>query len=113
MGSVSSHADFYKNVFAALKPGGWFELVEMECLTFSDDGTVPDDGASNQWGRLLNEAFAKIGKPMLPVTEYGTLLKETGFVNLRSQIMKRPTNDWPKDPKMKEIGRVSRPPFLH
>jgi hypothetical protein len=106
MGSVSSHTELYKNIYSALKPGGWFELVEMETLTFSDDGTVADDSACNQWGRLLIEAFAKMGKPMRPTSDYEPLLKDSGFVNVKSQIMKRPTNDWPRDPRMKDIGRV-------
>lgn len=33
MGSVSSHASLYKSVYDSLKPGGWFEIVEMECGT--------------------------------------------------------------------------------
>lgn len=109
MGSITSHPEFYKKVFSALKPGGWLELVEMETQMFSDDDTVPKESSSDLWGKLLIEAFAKIGKPILHVDEYEPLLKETGFVNVQSQIMKRPTNDWPRDPKMKEIGRVSTP----
>lgn len=80
----------------------------METETFSDDGTVPENAASNVWGKLLVEAFEKLGKPIVPVRVYEPLLKDTGFVNVHSQIMKRPSNDWPRDPKMKEIGRVCK-----
>ena len=107
LGSVSSCSDLFKKVYDALNPGGWFELVEMEAGTFSDDGTVSQDSACVLWGRLLTEAFAKLGKPILPVNEYVPLLQEAGFVNIHSQIMKRPTNDWPRDRRMKDIGRVS------
>lgn len=48
MGSITSHTELYKKVYSALKPGGWFEIVELECGTFSDDGTVPPDSPSNQ-----------------------------------------------------------------
>lgn len=106
LGSVASYAELFKKIFAALKPGGWFELVEMEAGTFSDDNTLPKDSACVLWGELLCEAFEKIGKPIIPVRDYEPLLKETGFVNVRSRIMKRPTNDWPRDPRMKDIGRV-------
>jgi hypothetical protein len=34
-------------------------------------------------------------------------MEEVGFVDVEERILKRPTNDWPKDPRMKEIGRVS------
>ena len=106
LGSVSSCAELYKKVYAALKPVGWFEIVDMESGTFSDDGTVKEDSACVLWSQLLAEAFAKFGKPMLPVREYETLLKDTRFTNIHSQIMKRPTHDRPRDSRIKEIGRV-------
>ena len=107
LGSISSYDDFYKKVCHALKPGGWVEIVEMEGMTFSDDGTLPEDCALNLWGRCLEEAFAKLGKPILKIEAYKELLEKQGFVNVQFAMVKRPTNDWPKDPKMKEIGRVS------
>lgn len=106
IGSVSSFGELFKKVYAALKPGGWFELVEMETGTFSDDQSLPADSACVQWGQLLAEAFEKIGKPFLKIEEYDRLLKDNGFENVQSRMMKRPTNDWPKDPRFKEIGRV-------
>ena len=107
LGSVSSYPELFKKVYTALKPGGWFEVIEMEAGTFSDDGTVVKDSACNRWGELLSEAFAKLSKPIVPVDNFEVLLKQAGFANVNCQIMKRPINDWPKNPKMKEIGRVS------
>lgn len=107
LGSVSSYPELYKKAYTAIKPGGWIEIVEMETGTFSDDGTVKEDSACKKWGVLLAEAFEKIGKTILPVDNFDYLLKQAGFVNVHWQIVKRPTNDWPKDPMMKEIGRVS------
>ena len=107
LGSVSSHAELYRNVYTALKPGGWFEIVEMEAGTFSDDGTVPEDSACNQWGKHLSEAFENIGRPILLVEEYEKLLEDAGFVNIHSELRKRPTNDWPTDDTLKKIGEVS------
>ena len=106
LGSVSSCPNLYKKIYTALKPGGWFEIVDMEAGTFSDDGTVSEDSACNQWGRWLGEAFAKLGKPILPVDQYEPMLTDAGFVNVRSQIMKRPTNPWPRNLRMKDVGRV-------
>ena len=107
MGSISSHADLYKKIYNALKPGGYFEIVEMECGTFSDDGTVSPDSDSNKWWMWLEEAFAKIGKPIPKIDEFPQLFEGAGFVNVVSEMKKRPVNDWPKDPRMKEIGRYS------
>jgi hypothetical protein len=112
IGSVSSHANLYKEVYNALKPGGYFEIVELECGTFSDDNTVKPDAASKQWWACLEEAFETLGKPVPKIAEYSKFLEEAGFVNVHSVMKKRPTNDWPKDPRMKEIGRYSCLNFL-
>ena len=36
-----------------------------------------------------------------------TLFENAGFVDVQVKELKRPSNDWPKDKRMKEIGRVS------
>ncbi|WPG98752.1 S-adenosyl-L-methionine-dependent methyltransferase [Acrodontium crateriforme] len=106
LGSVSDYPRLYKQAYAALKPGGWIEIIDMEAKAYSDDDTLPEDSPLVAWGKLIEEAFAKIGKPFLKIEEYPRLLKEQGFENIQSHMIKRPSNDWPKDPKMKEIGRV-------
>lgn len=112
MGSISSHANLYKKIYDSLKPGGWFEIVELECGTFSDDGTVAPDSPSNKWWAWLEEAFDKIGKPIPKIDAFPGLFEDAGFTNVRSRMVKRPVNDWPKDPRMKEIGRYSCLNFL-
>lgn len=106
LGSVSDYPKLYQNIYRALKPGGYFEISEMECGTFSDDGTVTPDSPSVRWWNWLQEAFTKIGRRIPEIIEYRTMLEAAGFTNIHDRMLKRPTNDWPKDPKMKEIGRV-------
>jgi hypothetical protein len=53
---VSSYPDLYKRMYKALKPGGWVELVDIQCGTFSDDGTVNAESPSNIWWSTLGEA---------------------------------------------------------
>ena len=112
LGSVSSQAHLYKSVFNALKPGGYFEISEMECGTFSDDGTVRPEMPSVRWWNMLEEAFEKLGKPIVKISEYPRLFQDAGFEDVYWQMMKRPTNDWPRDGKMKEVGRFSCLNFL-
>ncbi|KJX97648.1 methyltransferase like protein [Zymoseptoria brevis] len=107
MGSVSSHSALHKEIYAALKPGGWYELVELECGTFSDDGSVMPDAPSVQWWALLESAFAQLGKRIPKVNEFPGMLEDAGFVDVHYTEVKRPTNDWPKDKRMKEIGRFT------
>lgn len=106
VGSISNHSELYKRVYNALKPGGWFQLVEMQAHSYSDDGTLPEDSALVKWGKLIEEAFEKMGRPFIPIEMYKQLLEDNGFENVEWKMMKRPSNDWPKDPKWKDIGRV-------
>ncbi|GIZ38675.1 hypothetical protein CKM354_000208400 [Cercospora kikuchii] len=107
VGHISDPPEFYKRVFNTLKPGGSLELAEMELGTFCDDGSVPEDCSIMQWGDYLNEAFRKMGRVPLTADQYKELLEELGFENVHAEVIKRPSNDWPKDPKWKEVGRYS------
>lgn len=106
LGSVSDYSTLFKRIFSALKPGAYFEISDMESGTFSDDGTVTPDMACVKWWSTLSEAFEKLGKPIIPIERYPQLMEETGFDDIHWDMLKRPTNDWPRDPRMKEIGRV-------
>lgn len=112
MGSVSDHPKLYKEAYNALKPGGWIEIIDMECLLYSDDDSIPAGSALVQWGECITEAFSKLGKPFPRIEKYSEYLHDQGFVNITSKTMKRPTNDWPKDSKMKEIGQYCCLNFL-
>lgn len=108
LGAIRDHAALYSEVYDALKPGGYFEISELQAGTFSDDGSVTPDLPSLKWWSLMQEAFARSGRPIIPCERYPELLAEAGFKDVQYTIHKRPTNDWPRDEKMKEIGRVSR-----
>ena len=81
----------------------------MEGHSFSDDGTLPADAALVKWGHWIHEAFEKMGRPFLKCEEYKQQLEDAGFVNVELKVVRRPNNDWPKDPRWKEIGKVSPP----
>lgn len=105
---MRDYPKLFENIYRALKPGGYIEIKDMECGTFSDDGTVPPDAASNKWWTWLQEAFTRMGTRIPNIDEYRPWLNAAGFINVYDRMVKRPTNDWPRDPKMKEIGCVSR-----
>jgi hypothetical protein len=93
-------------ISSALKPGGYFEVQDLDPETYCDDGSYTEDHAAMKWGKLFKEALAKMNRPLPELTEYKTFMQNAGFVDIHEQFFKRPSNDWPKDKKMKEIGRV-------
>lgn len=55
-GSITSYDDLYKRAYAALKPGGWVEIVDIECGNYCDDGSLPEDAPSIKWWAMLQES---------------------------------------------------------
>lgn len=106
--SVSNYPRLYAQAINAIKPGGWIEVNDVTPLLFCDDGTFPEDSASFKWGHYFHEALIKLGRPVPALEQYKPWIEQAGFVDVQERILRRPTNDWPKDPRMKEIGRVSQ-----
>jgi len=69
-----------------------------------DDGSVPADSPLARWAQLVLEGSQKIGCPLNSALHYETQLRAAGFVNVTVHEYKWPTNAWPRDPRMKEIG---------
>ncbi|KAF2092084.1 S-adenosyl-L-methionine-dependent methyltransferase [Saccharata proteae CBS 121410] len=105
--SVEDFPALFRQAYHALKPGGWFEINEVETMVYCDDGTFPRDSSAIKWAGWLVEAFAKLGRPWPKGDELKTMVEGAGFVEVQLRELKRPTNDWPKDKKMKEIGRFT------
>ena len=70
-----------------------------------DDGTLAEDSAIQKWCRLCLEASIKIGMPLNSSLYHKQRLIDAGFVNVVEKEFKWPINQWPKDPKMKELGK--------
>ncbi|EEU38760.1 uncharacterized protein NECHADRAFT_95105 [Fusarium vanettenii 77-13-4] len=91
-------------------PGGYIESLESAPWLESDDGTVTDKTAMCQWGKLFVQGGLKIGRSFTLVDdeEQRKGMKAAGFVDIQEFNIKVPLGDWPKDPKLKEMGRFSR-----
>lgn len=89
-----------------LEPGGWLELQDYGLPVKSADGT--HQGTNIQrWGDLLCEAAKKLGRPMGSdaCDLYEQQMRAAGFVDIQQQFFMWPSNGWPKDLYMKELGR--------
>jgi ubiquinone/menaquinone biosynthesis C-methylase UbiE len=108
LASVEDYSKLFERAFAAIKPGGFMEMHEIDPGSYSDDGTLAPDSNAAKWGDLFKEGCAKAGRPILPVHDYQNLMRNAGFVNIREKAMKRPHNTWAKDKRLKRIGLVSK-----
>lgn len=90
VGSVGDWKSIYEQAYRALRPGGWIESYEGAAILESDDGSVPDDSAMAQWGKIFINFGETIGRPFTVVAD-GTQRKEmsaAGFVDIEETDMK-------------------------
>lgn len=87
-----------------LKPGGYLELQEGDLYPRSDDGTLKTDSA--MWGAIkkLDEATTKFGRPFQPIEELKPMMEAAGFEDVVVERFVWPSNPWPRDRKLKELG---------
>lgn len=104
--SIRDPRKFFAQSFNSLKPGGWMEMQDLCMPIISDDGSMPKDSAFQRWNDLHCYACKeKMGRDPGWVRQYKDWMVEVGFQNVVQLVFKWPQNSWPKDPKMKELGR--------
>lgn len=104
-GSIEDWSALYKRAFRHLKPGGWFEDLELDIRAHSDVVTDPDH-IYHRWNRIFQEAGEKMGKTFK--IAIGSRMQDhmhnAGFVDITEKKFRLPMSGWPLDPKLKEIG---------
>lgn len=88
-----------------LEPGGYLEFQDYGLPLKSSDGSL--EGTSLQrWGELMCEAARKLGRPMGSEVSYNYRgwMEAAGFVDIEESAFMWPSNPWPRDKYMKELG---------
>ncbi|KAK3400617.1 S-adenosyl-L-methionine-dependent methyltransferase [Sordaria brevicollis] len=83
-GTVNNWHTLYKEAYRCCKPGGWIEHLDCSGAIWSDDGTVEEDMAIGQWGKIWQEAGRRLGTPF-DILEKNTQeegMRGAGFVNI-------------------------------
>ncbi|KAF5525323.1 Secondary metabolism regulator LAE1 [Colletotrichum aenigma] len=110
--SIGNWQTFATKVFNHLTPGGYVELVELDLHARSDDGTLKSDSAISRCTELLGEAAGIFGRPYQEIPPLVKVLEDAGFVDVKMEVHKWPTNDWPKYPEYKELGIWANENFI-
>ncbi|KAI9370121.1 methyltransferase [Aspergillus egyptiacus] len=119
-GFIRDHDRVFSEAFRCLKPGGYFEIASIEVNSFSDDGTHLKAKCLLEGIKHVHEASRKFGKDMLTAETWKARFEKIGFVNVTEEVYKLPQSPWPKDPKLKELGRYHQvnvfeaiPPYVY
>lgn len=97
----SFHADLNNSNLA---PGAYLEMQDTDFPPRSDDGSLLKSSALMQWADKITEA-CKIAGREVRVCDYKQWMIEAGFEEVTEVVRKWPQNLWPKDPKMKRLGK--------
>lgn len=104
-GSVMSWPSLYRRVFSHLRPGAWFEQVEIDFEPRCDDRSL-EDTALCGWYKYLKEATQRTMRPLAHSSRDTVLcLQEAGFTEIDHQIVGLPLNPWHHDDQEKKVAR--------
>lgn len=94
-----------KKAFDCLAPGGWVEFYDTSPVMVTLDDTFRGT-AAERWNQALLKGGLRAGRDLLKAQKYAGWCKSIGFVDVTEELFPLPSNGkWPKNPKMKEIGK--------
>lgn len=101
---IKNWPEFFRQAYANLKPGGYIELQDMNFPMKCDDDTALPDSPMLKWSYYMIEAAHNLGVDLDAANSFPTLLAAAGFEDIRCENYAWPSNRWPRDEAMKEIG---------
>ncbi|KAH7011685.1 S-adenosyl-L-methionine-dependent methyltransferase [Ilyonectria destructans] len=101
-----------EQAFESLSPGGYFESQEYDAIVACDDETLDPEGPMARWFHDLRVASDAMDRPVVLAATLRKTYEEVGFVDIQERIFKMPMNGWPKDERLKELGRMWERNFL-
>ncbi|KAK2747804.1 hypothetical protein FQN57_001834 [Myotisia sp. PD_48] len=104
-GAISDWPLLYSRIYTHLKPGGYFDQLEMSISFVSDDGTVTDNHVLAVWSRTFIEAGDRIGKTFCIAERARDYMEEAGFENVVETNYKLPVGGWSSDKHLKRLGQ--------
>lgn len=91
-----------------LLPGGWIEQIELDVRVMSDDGTLPPDSLLAGWGPTFLGCGQRAGRPLDTQATMKAAIEKAGFVDAHEKLYKCPIGGWPRDPMLKDAGRINK-----
>jgi len=107
-GGIDDWGKLYQQAFRHCKPGGWFEDIEIDIETLSENPKVQNDPDHlyKKWCKLFWDAGDKVGRTFQIARDgqMEKLMREAGFVDVVHKSFKLPIGGWAKDPILKQVG---------
>ncbi|RPA82277.1 S-adenosyl-L-methionine-dependent methyltransferase [Ascobolus immersus RN42] len=106
MGGVKDWSVLLKKAFDHLNPGGYVEILEGDVTGgYSEDGTF-EGSPVDQYTKELHKAALALGTSLAEAPKLAGYLTNIGYTNVTQKVYKSAIGTWPKDPVIKESGRI-------
>ncbi len=79
-------------------------MQELSLPVFNDDGTLSTSDPIYEWSEFMLEASGRLNQRLDKPQKYAEWMREAGFINVQCEVVKWPTNPWPRDKKHKTLG---------
>lgn len=105
-GVVDDWDALFRNAYRVAKPGGYVESYGTGCRVLSDDGTVKEGSALDQWGKVFREGGKKLGRTFAIYEEdlQRKGMEAAGFVNIEFKDIQVPLGRWHPEKEALERG---------
>lgn len=94
LGSVSNWPLLYEKVYKHLKPGGYFELVELDWTPQCADNTLPPGRLQEWWHNWIKPLYTGIGRRIEYDHNTDNMLRAAKFHTVAHHVYKVPLNGW-------------------
>ncbi|CCE32996.1 uncharacterized protein CPUR_06919 [Claviceps purpurea 20.1] len=108
VGGIQDWTALFKEAYRCCAPGGWVESVEIDLDFRSDDRSTELEPILASYADLCREGGKVLNRPFFVQEIQRQALDEAGFVEQRVVQYKVPIGPWAKDPKLAEIGRLTK-----
>lgn len=111
-GSIADWPRLLEQAYEHLIPGGWIEVSDFDAWASTDDNSLPEDSSYHAFQVALDQAATNFGRQMNVGPLHKGRLEAAGFVDVVEDRRKVPLSPWPRDPKLKELGRYMQVQML-
>lgn len=94
LGSVRNWAKLYQKIYDHLKPGGWFEHVEIDWTPRSENGVFQTGGLWQWWKHVKDVYAGGVGRVIEYNEHTGSLLADAGFIDTGHVTFRIPLTCW-------------------
>ncbi|AEO64379.1 uncharacterized protein THITE_2041902 [Thermothielavioides terrestris NRRL 8126] len=108
--SVKDPQALLERAIRHLKPGGYFEASDICFIPRSDDGTLTPSTpyALRDFISYIAAGVRALGSDVYAVLALPDAMRGAGFADVRRATLKLPLGPWPRDPRLRCCGLLTR-----